>query len=222
MPLRTRGYGTRQRAADATMRVSDADRAEVADQLAQHYGEGRLDQAELDERLGRAMSAKTHADLAGLTADLPHLDTRPSRRPRQRPRACAAIAGRAAAIQAAADPAARRGRLRGLARGGAVLLGARLALARTVVRFRVVAVDRAAGVLLAALRPPAPPVAGAASGASCPRAAGPCSRCGGRGPAACPRAWPGPGPPGSCGPRRPGRPGGAAAAAAGPPSGPRP
>jgi len=76
MPLRTRGYGARQRA-DATMRVSDAERAEVADQLAQHYGDGRLDQAELDERLGRAMSAKTHADLAGLTDDLPHLDARP-------------------------------------------------------------------------------------------------------------------------------------------------
>jgi hypothetical protein len=60
------------------MRVSDADRAEVADQLAQHYGDGRLDQAELDERLGQAMSAKTHADLAGLTADLPHLDARPA------------------------------------------------------------------------------------------------------------------------------------------------
>ena len=88
MPLRTRGYGTRQRA-DATMRVSDAERAEVADQLAQHYGDGRLDQAELDERLGRAMSAKTHADLAGLTDDLPHLDSRPSpaRAPAPRSRA---------------------------------------------------------------------------------------------------------------------------------------
>ena len=81
MPLRTRGYGTRQRAADATMRVSDAERAEVADQLAQHYGDGRLDQAELDERLGRAMGAKTQADLVGITADLPHLDPRPGTRP---------------------------------------------------------------------------------------------------------------------------------------------
>ena len=81
MPLRTRGYGTRQRVADATMRVSDAERAEVADQLAQHYGDGRLDQAELDERLGRAMGAKTQADLAGITADLPHLDPRPGSRP---------------------------------------------------------------------------------------------------------------------------------------------
>lgn len=81
MPLRTRGYGTRQRVADATMRVSDAERAEVADQLAQHYGDGRLDQAELDERLGQAMGAKTQADLAGITADLPHLDPRPGSRP---------------------------------------------------------------------------------------------------------------------------------------------
>lgn len=84
MPLRTRGYGPRQRPADATMRVSDAERAEVADQLAQHYGDGRLDQAELDERLGQAMSAKTHADLAGLTADLPHLG---AGRPRPAPAA---------------------------------------------------------------------------------------------------------------------------------------
>ena len=81
MSLRTRGYGTRQRSADATMRVSDAERAEVADQLAQHYGDGRLDQAELDERLGQAMGAKTQADLAGITADLPHLDPRPGSRP---------------------------------------------------------------------------------------------------------------------------------------------
>ena len=68
MPVRrTRGSGARQRATDATMRVSDAERAEVADQLAQHYGDGRLDQAELDERLSRAMSAKTRADLDGIT-----------------------------------------------------------------------------------------------------------------------------------------------------------
>ena len=77
---RTRGSGARQRAADATMRVSDAERAEVADQLAQHYGDGRLDQAELDERLSRAMSAKTRADLAGITDDLPDVGARPAAR----------------------------------------------------------------------------------------------------------------------------------------------
>jgi hypothetical protein len=78
--VRTRGSGARQRASDATMRVSDAERAEVADQLAQHYADGRLDQAELDERLTRTMSAKTRADLTGITDDLPEAGARPAAR----------------------------------------------------------------------------------------------------------------------------------------------
>lgn len=56
---------------DPRMRVSDADRAEIADRLAKHYSDGRLDQAEFDDRLDRAMRAKTRADLVGLLADLP-------------------------------------------------------------------------------------------------------------------------------------------------------
>jgi hypothetical protein len=69
----------RRRASDASnasyinpgMRVSDAERAAVADQLSRHYGDGRLSQAEFDERLDQAMRAKTHADLGGLLDDLP-------------------------------------------------------------------------------------------------------------------------------------------------------
>jgi hypothetical protein len=53
------------------MRVSDAERADVTDRLAQHYSDGRLDQAEYNERLDRAMNAKTQSDLDGLFADLP-------------------------------------------------------------------------------------------------------------------------------------------------------
>jgi Domain of unknown function (DUF1707) len=53
------------------MRVSDAERQAVADRLAAHYADGRLDQVEFDERSGRAMSAKTRADLNGLLDDLP-------------------------------------------------------------------------------------------------------------------------------------------------------
>jgi hypothetical protein len=60
-----------QSAGDQNMRVSDAERQAVADRLAVHYGDGRLDQEEFDERVGRAMSAKTRADLAGLLDDLP-------------------------------------------------------------------------------------------------------------------------------------------------------
>jgi hypothetical protein len=57
--------------ADQHMRVSDAERQAVADRLAEHFSSGRLDQAEFDERVGRAMSAKTRADLNGLFDDLP-------------------------------------------------------------------------------------------------------------------------------------------------------
>jgi GntR family transcriptional regulator len=53
------------------LRVSDAEREAVTDQLAGHFAAGRLDQAEFDDRVGRAMSAKTRADLSGLFAGLP-------------------------------------------------------------------------------------------------------------------------------------------------------
>jgi len=53
------------------MRVSHAERTEVADRLSRHYADGRLDEDEFNERLDRAMKAKTQADLHGLFADLP-------------------------------------------------------------------------------------------------------------------------------------------------------
>jgi hypothetical protein len=56
---------------DQHIRVSDAERAEVADRLAAHFGEGRLNQAEFDERVAQAMNAKTRGDLSGLFDDLP-------------------------------------------------------------------------------------------------------------------------------------------------------
>jgi len=56
---------------DQHLRVSDAERQAVTDRLAEHFAVGRLDQAEFDDRAGRAMSAKTRADLSGLFADLP-------------------------------------------------------------------------------------------------------------------------------------------------------
>ncbi|HWG63463.1 MAG TPA: DUF1707 domain-containing protein [Streptosporangiaceae bacterium] len=56
---------------DPGLRVSDAERADVADRLAKHYGDGRLDQSEFEERVDRAMKAKTHGDLSGLFTDLP-------------------------------------------------------------------------------------------------------------------------------------------------------
>jgi GntR family transcriptional regulator len=56
---------------DQHLRLSDAEREAVTDRLAEHFAAGRLDQAEFDDRVGRAMSAKTRADLSGLFAGLP-------------------------------------------------------------------------------------------------------------------------------------------------------
>src|ERR1700739_610811 len=57
--------------AGSQMRVGDAERMAVADRLAKHFVDGRLDEAEFDERLDRAMRATTMADLTGLLSDLP-------------------------------------------------------------------------------------------------------------------------------------------------------
>jgi len=56
---------------DQHIRVSDAERTEVADRLATHFAEGRLGQSEFDERVAQAMNARTRGDLGGLFDDLP-------------------------------------------------------------------------------------------------------------------------------------------------------
>jgi hypothetical protein len=53
------------------MRVSDADRERTVESLRGHAGAGRLDADELEERIGAAFAARTRADLAKLTHDLP-------------------------------------------------------------------------------------------------------------------------------------------------------
>ena len=63
--------GRRASQASPSMRVSHAERTEVADRLSKHYGDGRLDEEEFNERLDRAMKAKTQSDLDGLFDDLP-------------------------------------------------------------------------------------------------------------------------------------------------------
>lgn len=69
--LRTPAWLLGQSQTQADLRVSDADRQSVADQLSKHFADGRLDQAEFDERLSQAMNAKTYRDLDGLLTDLP-------------------------------------------------------------------------------------------------------------------------------------------------------
>ncbi len=53
------------------LRISDADRHQVAEILRQAAGEGRLEIEELDERLEATYAARTYADLVPLTHDLP-------------------------------------------------------------------------------------------------------------------------------------------------------
>jgi Domain of unknown function (DUF1707) len=53
------------------LRLSDADRDRAAAELGEHFQAGRLTADELDDRVGRALQARTAADLAPLFADLP-------------------------------------------------------------------------------------------------------------------------------------------------------
>lgn len=55
------------------MRVSDAERNRVVEQLNQAVGEGRLTLAEFEDRIGEVLAARTHADLVPFTADLPEI-----------------------------------------------------------------------------------------------------------------------------------------------------
>lgn len=53
------------------LRISDADRHQVAEVLREAAGEGRLDFDELDQRLEATYAARTYADLVPITLDLP-------------------------------------------------------------------------------------------------------------------------------------------------------
>lgn len=59
------------------MRACDADRERVVDLLKTAFIEGRLTADELGERVGSALVARTHADLARVTADIPARDAAP-------------------------------------------------------------------------------------------------------------------------------------------------
>ena len=53
------------------LRASHADRNHVIGMIKAAYVQGRLTKDEFDDRLGRTLTARTFADLAALTADLP-------------------------------------------------------------------------------------------------------------------------------------------------------
>jgi hypothetical protein len=65
------GRGVPEHTASGELRASHSDRDAVVEQLRVAAGDGRLTSDELDERLERALTARTYQELAALTADLP-------------------------------------------------------------------------------------------------------------------------------------------------------
>jgi hypothetical protein len=61
------------------IRASDGERDQVVAQLKCHFADGRLTQAELGERVGATLAARTRDQLQALTADLPGADVQPAR-----------------------------------------------------------------------------------------------------------------------------------------------
>ena len=78
--------GGRRPSHDPSIRASDAERAEVADNLSRHFADGRLDQPEFKRRLDQAMEATTRGDLGGLFDDLPPLPSDAAPEPEHRRR----------------------------------------------------------------------------------------------------------------------------------------
>jgi hypothetical protein len=63
--------------AGQAIRASDGERDQVVAQLQRHFADGRLTQAELEERVGAALATRTRDQLHALTADLPGADVLP-------------------------------------------------------------------------------------------------------------------------------------------------
>jgi hypothetical protein len=86
------------------LRAAHADREQVIGTLKDAFVHGRLTKDELDTRTGQALSARTCADLAALTADIPAAagPARPPAPARRRPLARAAAGSGACLIIAAA------------------------------------------------------------------------------------------------------------------------
>ena len=101
------------------LRASHADREQVVETLKDAFVHGLLTRDELGERTGRALVARTRADLAALTADIPPAEagTGPARPPAVAPRRplvratvmsgiCLVIVGAAMRVHQMVDPGA--------------------------------------------------------------------------------------------------------------------
>jgi hypothetical protein len=105
------------------LRASHADRERVIGTLKAAFVQGMLAKDELDERVDQAFAARTHADLAALTADLPSgiAAAQPLRTPAQAPGGaakaaiCASLALALFTVAAAMGPGDLAERLIGVA-----------------------------------------------------------------------------------------------------------
>lgn len=117
-----------ERSAELQRRIGDAERDRAAGYLQEHMAQGRLDGEEFDERLTKALGAKTAADLHPLFADLP--EPRPAELAATTPFTPPpwSAAGAAAALPAPVPPQPsapqRREREDGLPRGAGIAMAA--------------------------------------------------------------------------------------------------
>ena len=125
-------------AGQSRFRASHADREQVVGALQAAFVQGRLTAAELDERVGQALAARTYADLAALTTDLP---ADPAPAPQPAPARRPAPAPQPAAARRPQNPAARRA-----VKVGASAIGVAVIAASTVA---VIAGSPAAAVIIA-------------------------------------------------------------------------
>ena len=75
------GAGRRGEPRGPATRASDRERDVVVQRVQDAFAEGRLDDAEFDERTRAALTARTHADLDALLADLPAAPSAPGPAP---------------------------------------------------------------------------------------------------------------------------------------------
>jgi hypothetical protein len=133
------------------LRAGHADREQIIEALKNAFVHGRLTKDELDTRAGQALAARTYADLAALTADIPPAPVRPARPAapaRRRPVAraaagaggCLVIAFVAMQVAQRADPGNTPGTLPGsLAFPSFLIANAAVVAALLIVIFGVAA-----------------------------------------------------------------------------------
>jgi Domain of unknown function (DUF1707) len=108
----------------AQMKASDSDRDAVVSDLGEHFQAGRLTAGEFDERMGRALAARTWGELRDLLADLPAAQPGP--------RASATRSTRSPNARTSARTSARPGRSSGRCAPPPIAVLAGLAIAVAV------------------------------------------------------------------------------------------